>query len=69
MVTVTEDDDAYAQAMRTASAAIIGLEDLTSGADSYANMVECTPSWAATATQTCVIGRHTFFRVELPAPV
>ncbi len=40
--------------------------DITNGATHYANLTECEPAWRAPGLQpTAIIGKHTFFRLEI----
>jgi spore germination cell wall hydrolase CwlJ-like protein len=65
---VTSADPAYADALLIAAEIASGRQpDITGGADTYADLADCHPSWADPTKITCVIGRHTFFRLELPA--
>lgn len=69
MLAVTSADPAYADALLIAAEIVSGRQpDVTNGADTYANLSDCHPSWADSSRITCVIGHHTFFRLELAAP-
>lgn len=66
---VTGADPQFVTALAIAQEAVAGkLADTTLGADSYYAIGSSTPSWVATATPTCHIIHHAFFRTELPAP-
>jgi cell wall hydrolase len=65
--TVDASDPTFAQALTVARAAATGqLLDPTGGADSYYAEGIPAPAWAARATFTKQIGRHLFFRMEVP---
>lgn len=67
---VTIADPTFVLARTIAHAALTGaLVDATHGADTYANLSVCDPAWAEGAHPCAVIGAHTFFRLELRAPV
>ena len=69
MLNVTSSDPQYAQALLIAGEVVAGRQpDVTMGADSYADLADCDPAWADPSKITVVIGRHTFFRLELPPP-
>jgi cell wall hydrolase len=66
---VTAADPLFRLSQAVAAQALSGgLVDRTGGADSYANLHICSPAWARGRTPSAVIGAHTFFRLELPAP-
>jgi spore germination cell wall hydrolase CwlJ-like protein len=70
LTSVTSADPDYASALLIAVQVASGRQaDVTFGADTYANLDECAPAWADPGKITIVIGRHTFFRLELPPPV
>jgi N-acetylmuramoyl-L-alanine amidase len=70
LLAVTEDDAAFAIAVRVASAAISKrLPDATSGADSYCALsMARPPAWANRAKETFRDRWHVFYRLELPLP-
>jgi spore germination cell wall hydrolase CwlJ-like protein len=69
LMAITEADPQFTEALNIAAAAVAGaLPDATNGADSYADLRVCHPSWAASAVPVAKIGNHTFFRLEIPAP-
>jgi N-acetylmuramoyl-L-alanine amidase len=69
LLAVTIADPAYADALAIAADVIAGrIADVTGGADTYADLAVCDPVWYDAGKITVVIGRHTFFRLELPAP-
>lgn len=62
-------DPSFVTALAVAADAVAGrLVDATKGADSYYAVGTPAPSWIKRASSTCVILRHSFWRVELPAP-
>lgn len=66
---VTAADASFRLARLIAAAALAGqLVDATCGANSYANLHVSSPAWARGRTPCAVIGLHSFFRLELPAP-
>lgn len=69
LITVTEDDPQFAQALAIARRAVAGeLADTTNGADSYADLRVVQPSWAIDSKVVAKIGNHTFYRLEIPPP-
>ena len=69
MLAVTSSDPQYSTALIIAMETIAGrAPDVTHGADHYADLALDHPAWADPKKVTAVIGRHTFFRLELAAP-
>jgi N-acetylmuramoyl-L-alanine amidase len=70
LLAVQASDATFALCLDVARRAIAGeIVDQTGGADSYFNPAVVSPSWAVKAVHTKDIGRHAFYRVELPAPI
>ena len=66
---VTPEDPLFREAQKVAAEALLGtLPDHTNGADHYVNLAVDHPSWAKGETPCAVIGHHTFFRIQNPAP-
>lgn len=70
LLSVTEADPAYRIARSIARQAVAGeLTDTTGGADHYlVTSIQAQTKWARGRTPVAVIGRHSFFRLESPAP-
>lgn len=68
MLTVTTRDPQFAEAWRIAEAAAAGqLEDITHGADHY-HATHVSPNWSWGRAPVTQIGRHRFYRLEIPEP-
>lgn len=65
---VNDSDPLFRQALDVAARALRGdLPDRTNGADHYVNLADVNPDWAHVPNKPAcaIIGRHTFFRLEL----
>lgn len=63
IIDMTPDDAKLLMVLTWADGVMKGtLPDPTLGATHYANLAACNPKWVADATQTVIIGRHTFFK-------